>query len=362
MTRTHYFWLIALSGFVVFILLFEKILLPFVIGIGLAYLLDPLTTWLTGKHFPRWGATIISLSIAIITFVFLIILIVPLIQQQFIDLMDWLPKTLTHFKTQLAPYFDKLEYYLGIESGDSLKGVATEQASQAVKWVGQFLGDILSSGVAFANLIALLFVTPVVAFFQLRDFPLFVSKIKSWLPRDHADTIQKLMREMDATLAAFIRGQLIVCVILATYYGLGLSLVGLNFGFAIGVITGFLSFIPYVGSIFGFVCSVGLAFAQFTEWSSILAVAIVFGAGQFVEGNFLSPVLVGNRVKLHPVWIIFALFAMANLFGFLGAVIAIPVASVLGVLVRFLMGQYLKSPFYVSQSKKMKHAPTPDPL
>lgn len=362
MTRTHYFWLIALSTLVLFILLFEKILLPFVIGMGLAYLLDPMTSWLTSKRFPRWAATLVALTTAVFIFIFLIILIFPLIQAQFIDLMEWLPRYLVTLKTQLAPYFDKLESYLGVESDDPLKDVASEHMTQAVKWVGRFVGDLLSSGVALANMLALLFVTPVVAFFLLRDFPLLVRKIKSWIPQDHKKTIEGLLKEMDATLAAFIRGQLIVCLFLATYYGLGLSIVGLNFGFAIGVLTGFLSFIPYVGSVFGFVCSFGLALAQFSEWSSIIAVVVVFFLGQFIEGNFLSPVLVGNRVKLHPVWIIFALFAVASLFGFLGAVIAIPVASVLGVLVRFLVGQYLKSPFYVSRNNKIAHDKTPNPL
>lgn len=353
--KSSYFWLMLLIAFLFFVYIFQRVLLPFVVGIGLAYLLDPFATKISKWGLPRWASTTIALLLFTIFIIFLVVLLLPLIQAQFIEFVTWFPTFLLRIRQYMEPYVAKIENYLALQNIAPLKKMASEHIGEALAWVGKFLGEIVSSGAALANVLALVFITPVVAFYLLRDWPSITQKISSWFPRHHEKTLHTLFKEMDSTLAGFIRGQLIVCVVLALYYGLGLTIVGLNFGLVIGVLSGVLSFIPYVGSIFGFVFSMGLAFVQFEDWSSIILVGIVFFSGQVIEGHFLSPVLVGNRVGLHPVWIIFALLAAASLFGFVGALLAIPFAALIGVLVRFLIDKYLKSDFYGKKlSKKNK--------
>jgi predicted PurR-regulated permease PerM len=198
------------------------------------------------------------------------------------------------------------------------------------------------------NLLSLLVVTPIVAFYLLTDWDRMVARVDSWLPRQHVETLRGLAREMNDAMAGFIRGQAVVCLLLGLFYAVGLSLAGLNFGLLIGLAAGILSFIPYVGSFVGFVLSIGIAIVQFwPNWIHIAVVVAIFAAGQFMEGNFLSPKLVGNRVGLHPVWLMFALFAFGYLFGFAGLLMAVPLAAATGVLTRFALRKYLSSPFYL---------------
>ena len=199
---------------------------------------------------------------------------------------------------------------------------------------------------AFANLISLLVITPVVAFYLLRDWDRLIARIDTWLPRDHAETIRERVREVDRTLAGFLRGQGTVCLILGLFYAIALSIAGLDFGLVVGLVAGLLSFIPYVGAIIGLVLSVGLALLQFDDWLRVAIVAGIFFVGQAVEGNFLTPKLVGESVGLHPVWIIFGLLAGGALFGFVGVLLAVPAAAVIGVGVRFALDRYLQSPYY----------------
>ena len=205
---------------------------------------------------------------------------------------------------------------------------------------------LLSGGLAIVNVLALVFITPIVTFFLLRDWDEMVARIDKWLPRQWAPVIREQATLIDETLAGFVRGQSLVCLLLGTFYAIGLTIVGLEFGIVIGMLAGILSFIPYVGTIVGFVLSVGLAFAQYPDWLPIFIVVGIFLAGQAIEGNFLTPKLVGERVGLHPVWVIFALLAGGSLFGFVGVLLAVPVAAVIGVLARFALGRYLQSGYY----------------
>jgi predicted PurR-regulated permease PerM len=215
-----------------------------------------------------------------------------------------------------------------------------------VTWGTNLLGQVISGGVAIANLISLLVITPVVAFYLLRDWDRIVARVDTWLPRGHAGAIREQAREIDRTLAGFLRGQGTVCLILGVFYAIGLTLAGLDFGLVVGLVAGLLSFIPYVGAIVGLVLSVGLALVQFDDWLRIAVVAGIFFVGQAVEGNFLTPKLVGESVGLHPVWIIFGLLAGGALFGFVGVLLAVPAAAVIGVGVRFALGRYMQSPYY----------------
>jgi predicted PurR-regulated permease PerM len=182
---------------------------------------------------------------------------------------------------------------------------------------------------------------------MLLDWHHMVDKIDSWLPRHQQKTIRGLAREIDGAIAGFIRGQALVSLILGTFYGIALTAIGLNFGLLIGFAAGLLNFIPYLGSTTGLLLAGGVAFAQFwPEWMWVIVVIGIFFFGQFIEGNFLQPKLVGDRVGLHPVWLIFALFAFGYLLGFVGVLVAVPLAAATGVLVRFALRQNLASPLY----------------
>ncbi len=219
--------------------------------------------------------------------------------------------------------------------------------ANSLKIIGSVIRSVISSGFAFFNLMSLLLITPVVAFYMLRDWDKFIAKVDSLLPVKSQESIREQAREIDCTLAGFIRGQSSVCLILGTYYSLGLYFVGLELGVLVGFVAGIISFIPYVGSILGFTVSIAIAFAQFNSWEPILQVVAVFLIGQFIEGNFLTPKLVGENVGLHPVWVMFALLAGGVLLGFLGLMIAVPVAAVIGVLIRHAIINYKQSDLYL---------------
>jgi predicted PurR-regulated permease PerM len=219
----------------------------------------------------------------------------------------------------------------------------------AIGWLGRGVGDVARGGIAIANLLSLIFITPVVTFYMLRDWDRLIAHIDSLLPREYAATVREQAKAIDHTLAGFARGQASVCLVLAAYYASGLMLVGLPFGLVVGLAAGLLTFIPYLGAATGFVVGMAIALANFDSWTAIIAVAIVFAIGQVIESNVLTPRLVGNRVGLHPVWVIFALLAGGALFGFVGILLAVPSAAAIGVLVRFATGRYMESPVYLGR-------------
>ncbi|MDP5359811.1 MAG: AI-2E family transporter, partial [Paracoccaceae bacterium] len=231
---------------------------------------------------------------------------------------------------------------------------------------GELVNGILTSALGLINILVLLVVVPVVTIYMLLDWDNMTAKIDDMLPRDHVETIRTLARDIDATLASFIRGQGTVCLILGTYYAVALMLAGLNFGLIVGFIAGLITFIPYVGALVGGILAVGLALFQFwgsveladgdtvsyaTNWLRIGIVAGIFGLGQFLEGNILTPKLVGGSVGLHPVWLLFALSVFGSLFGFVGMLVAVPIAAVIGVVTRYALGRYKDSLLYRGQSK-----------
>ena len=340
------FWLIGLAIFLASLFLLSGVLLPFVAGMAIAYLLDPICDRLEGWGLSRTLATTLLTVAFLILSVTAFLLLVPVLAGQVVSLLERAPDFIETLRTQLARLLAIVEARVDPAMMAQVEGALAGSSERLVTWATKLLGQVISGGVALANLISLLVITPVVAFYLLRDWDQIVVKVDGWLPRRHAETIREQVRAVDATLAGFLRGQGMVCVILAVYYGLGLSLAGLDFGLVIGIAAGLLSFVPYVGAIVGLLLSVGLALVQFDAWLPIAIVAAVFVLGQLVEGNFLTPKLVGESVGLHPVWIIFALLAGGALFGFLGLLLAIPMAAVVGVGVRFALGRYLASAFY----------------
>ena len=226
-------------------------------------------------------------------------------------------------------------------------------------FVTSFVSSLWTSSLAVVNFLSLFVVTPVVAFYLLLDWDRMIDKTDALVPRQHVATVRRLAREIDRSVAGFVRGQGSVCLILGTYYAVGLTLVGLNFGLLIGFFAGVISFVPYVGSAVGLVIALGVALVQFSpDWVWVAAAAGVFFSGQFIEGNILQPKLVGASVGLHPVWLMFALFAFGAIFGFVGLLIAVPAAAAVGVLVRFALQKYLESEMYFGREV----AATPQPI
>ena len=348
--RQVMFWLAAVIVFALVLYVLRPILLPFVMGLAIAYFLDPVADWLEEIGVRRLGATATILGVFALLFVTCLVVLLPVLGNQIGGFAENLPgyiSKLVKLADQAGP--DWLKELLA-NTKANIEDSLTEVARDLAGWIASLLGSIWSGGLALVNLISLLVVTPVVAFYMLNDWDRMITAIDNSLPRDHVDTIRGLASEIDTALAGFVRGQGTVCLILASFYAGGLSLAGLNFGMLIGIVSGLISFIPYVGSVTGFFLAGGVALVQFLPENNWLMIAVVLGifvVGQFVEGNFLSPKLVGDRVGLHPVWLMFALFAFGLLLGFVGLLLAVPLAAAIGVLLRFAIKTYRRSPLYL---------------
>lgn len=342
------FWLAMLIGLLICVWLLRSVLLPFVAGAVIAFFLDPATDRLS-KIMPRWAATALVIILFALVCILALLLAVPLIVSQIIGLVAAIPGYMELAYTNLQPTIAWLTERLGEEQVQQLRQSASGFVGELLSIGATVASGVLRSGVALLNLLSLLIITPVVAFYLLRDWDRMTGTIDGYLPRRYRNTIRQLASEVNATLQSFLLGQSMVCLILGVTYAIALTIVGLNFGLVIGLIAGALTFIPYVGSLVGFVLSVGVALVQFDDWVMWLVVAGIFFAGQAVEGNFLTPKLVGSSVGLHAVWVIFALMAGGALFGFTGILLAVPVAAIIGVLIRFFLGRYRQSNLYLDE-------------
>jgi predicted PurR-regulated permease PerM len=343
-SRQRWFWLAVLALGVLALYVLREVLAPFVAGAAIAYLLDPVCDRLQRLGMSRtWATTLVTLAFVVLL-VLLLLLLVPTIYHQLVSFIESLPAIIETVRSRVQPLLEDLREAAG-QTGQ-IRQAAGDVVGRAANWALQALGGVISGGLALVNILSLLFITPVVTFYLLRDWDRVLAHVDGLLPREHAETIREQARLVNETLAGFVRGQATVCLLLGTFYAVALSMAGLNFGLVIGLVAGILSFIPFVGTIFGFLASTGVAFAQFDEWYRIAIVVGIFFFGQFVEGNFLTPKLVGDRVRLHPVWVIFALLAGGALFGFVGVLLAVPVAAVIGVLTRFAISRYTASPLY----------------
>jgi predicted PurR-regulated permease PerM len=340
------FWLGALAVFFLLLYLLSPILLPFAAGGIVAYFLDPAVRWLARWHVPRWLATLIVLVLFGVVLILLMALIVPLLRLQVTELINRLPGLFTQASSLLDQALQVASKRLPAEDFQKVRAALGGSVGDILSWAIRQGQAVLTSGLALANLLSLVFITPVVAFFLLRDWDRIVAHIDGWLPRDYLETIREQARLVDAMLGGYIRGQFLVCLALAIFYAGALTAAGLDFGLIVGILTGILAFIPYLGFATGFVLATGLAAIQFGWGVGLVWVLVVFAIGQVLESAFLSPKLVGERVRLHPVWVIFALLAFGTLFGFLGVLIALPAAAVTGVLVRFALSRYIASTLY----------------
>jgi predicted PurR-regulated permease PerM len=344
------FWLIALAVVIACLWLLSEILLPFVFGLAIAYLLTPLADRLERAGIPRLAGSLLLISIMVLAIVLVILLIAPVLGGQLASFIENIPRYVSRLQTLLSdpsrPWLQKI-IGEGLNTDKSMGDLVT----QGVGWVTAFLRSLWSGGRALVSLFSLVVVAPVVAFYLIYDWHRMIAKVDAWVPIRHRSTVRQLAREIDAAIAGFVRGQTAVCLVLGSFYAVALTIVGLNFGLLIGLVSGLITFIPYVGSMTGLVLSLGVAVAQFwPEWTSILTVLAIFFAGQFLEGNVLAPKLVGESVGIHPVWLIFALLAFGYLFGFVGLLVAVPLAATIGVLARFALKQYLASPVYTGEA------------
>ena len=335
-------WGIGVAAFIVLLWFLADAILPFVLGAALAYLTDPLADRLERAGLSRILATVVITAGSIGAAVLALILIIPTLIEQVRNAIASAPSYVEWLRGVVTTYMPSLS-----DEDSALRGAMENLRARADDWSVSVLKGLWSGGLAVIDFVALVVITPVVAFYLLYDWDRMIAAIDDSLPRQHRDTIHRLMGELDRVLAGFVRGQLSVCAILGAFYAVALSLIGLQFGLLIGAFAGLISFIPFVGSILGGLLSIGVAVVQFwDEPQMIAAVAVVFVVGQAVEGNFLTPKLVGGKVGLHPVWLLFALSAFGSLFGFVGLLVAVPAAAGIGVFGRFLVEQYKEGGLY----------------
>jgi predicted PurR-regulated permease PerM len=338
------FWVAAFLLLVFLLWLFSGVLLPFTAGVALGYLLNPVADRLERLGFSRLGATLLILAC----------LAFALDRTGTITYAIKLEALISAETEGLSrKYGGVLIQKLGLDTkgGTELASATNDLIAQAAQWAATFLNSLLTRGAALIGLISLLVVTPVVAFYMLLDWEKMIATIDGLVPLRHRETVRGLAREIDTAMAGFLRGQSLVCLFLGAWYGIGLSLIGLNFGLLIGISAGILSFIPYVGSLTALVLSSAVAIVQDRPQWKLLGMSLgVFLIGQFLEGNILSPKLVGDSVGLHPVWLIFALLAFGSLFGFTGLITAVPFVAAAGVILRFAVKRYRESNLYTSLS------------
>ena len=335
-------WGLVGLGFVLVLWLLGDVLLPFVLGAALAYFLDPVADRLQRLGLGRIGATV-TISLAVVLVVVLAaLLVIPVLAEQTSAMVAALPEVSERLVTLLNTQFPSLA-----DADSVLRQSLRSLAETARERGGELANAVLGSARSVLDMVLLIVVVPVVTFYMLLDWDHLIARIDALLPREHAPVIRRLAGDIDRTISAFVRGMGTVCLLMGVFYAVGLMLVGLQFGLAVGLLAGLVTFIPYVGALVGGALALGIGLFQFWgDWVSLGLVAAVFAAGQALEGNVLTPKLVGGSVGLHPVWLIFALSVFGALFGFVGMLVAVPVAASIGVLARFATGIYLDSALY----------------
>lgn len=339
-------WLIPTAIALWLLWLLSPILTPFLLAAILAYICNPLADWLESRRIPRSVAALVTLLLLVGLSAGLLLILAPLVQRETQLLMARLPASIDWIKSNVAPWF---KVHLGMDAGldvERLKTLLASQLQNAGDLAAFLLPSLKSGGLALAGLVINLLLVPVVFFYVLRDWNTLLARLESLVPRRWHVMVLRLACEIDRVLSEFLRGQLSVMLVMATYYVFALHLAGLEFALPIGLMTGLLVFIPYVGFTLGLVLAVVVALIQFQGVAGLLPVLIAFGTGQALEGMVVTPWLVGERIGLHPVAVIFALLAFGQLFGFFGVLLALPASAALLVGLRHLRQHYLNSDFY----------------
>ena len=341
------FWLATVLALILCFFVFRPILLPFIAGAAIAYLLDPVVRRLEARGVRRGLAAILLLGFFTLLAVAVAIVVLPLLVDQTIGLIEGVPAFVSRLQEMFGSLLDSdWARFLGLNP-DSLRESLSGLTSQGVELTTTVLGSLWTGGRVIVDIVSLLIVTPFVAFYLLRDWEAIVAWIDGLLPRDEAGEFRRLAYEIDRKIAGFVRGQFVAGILLGIFYSVGLVIIGLNYGLLIGLGAGIFSFVPYLGFTVGFVVSIIVALVQFwPDWPYLLAVVIVFMLGQLFEGYVLQPFLIGRSVGLHPVWLIFSLFAFGYLFGFLGLLVAVPAGAAIGVVAQYAVERYRKSAIY----------------
>ncbi len=349
------YWGIAAVVFLLLLWLLGDVLLPFIVGGAIAYFLDPVADRLQRAGLSRVAATTAISLVALLAVILLVLAVIPTLVNQLTALVNSAPEIARKLQAFLVERFPDLA-----DSTSTMRQTLANIAATIQARGGELANGLLSSALGVISAVVFIVVVPVVAFYLLLDWDKMVARIDGMLPLDHAPAVRRLAREINVVMAGFVRGQISVCLLLGTFYSIALMVAGLQFGLIVGAIAGAITFIPYVGSIIGGTLAVGLALFQFWgDWLSIGIVAAIFVIGQFIEGNILTPKLVGKSVGLHPVWLLFALSAFGSVFGFVGMLIAVPVAASIGVLTRFGVGQYQGSLLYKGETGRAETATLP---
>jgi predicted PurR-regulated permease PerM len=340
------FWLITFLAICALLWLLSAVLLPFVAGIALAYVQAPLADRLERLGLNRTLAALLIVTVVVLALLAIAILVMPILAQQALALLADLPDHVARVRELLADPNRPWLNWIGI--GD--EKAFSEFIRHAAAWMASFAASLWAGGKALVSFASVLIIMPVVTFYLISDWHGMFDILDSWVPVRHRETVRELARDIDRAISAFLRGQLVICLCLGLYYAIALTLVGLKFGLLIGLVAGLMTFVPYIGSLTGLLIGGSVAIGQFwPDWIWIAAVVAIFLVGQFVEGNIIAPKVVGERVGLHPVWVIFAMFAFGYLFGFVGLLVAVPLAAAIAVLFRFGLRQYLKSPLYTGE-------------
>jgi predicted PurR-regulated permease PerM len=343
----HYLWIaVVAAAFALLIIFLGGVLVPFLVGAALAYMGHPAVTWAERRRVPRTLGTLLALIVILLLFAGLIFVLVPLIQSEVIQLVRRLPELTGQLYARLAPW---LRDTLGIETQldvATIKDLITENLSSAEEVGLKVLHSLKTGGGVLLGIVINVAMIPVVMFYLLRDWGKLVAKVDELLPRRWVPRVRTIARDIDAVLAEFIRGQLSVMGVLAVYYAIGLSIAGLQHALSIGILTGLMVFIPYVGFGLGLTLGVMAALLQWSGLPGFLAVLAVYGIGQLLENYVLVPLLVGDRIGLHPLAVIFALLAFGEVFGFAGVLIALPASAALLVGLRHLRAEYVDTDLY----------------
>jgi predicted PurR-regulated permease PerM len=330
---------------------FRGILLPFVIGLTLAYMLNPVVNLVQRARLNRGWSTAVVLLFVLATIVGVMVLVLPLATQQLIGLLFRLPGYVTDLRTLTNQWLPALNEWFGTDRVAQFETSITDWLNNLPAITATVTAYVAQSGFTVISALGIVVVAPVVAFYLLLDWQGMVDGLNRLLPLDHRLEVRQILQDIDRSMAGVIRGQGSVVLVLAFYYATAVSLTGISFGFVIGLVTGLISFIPFVGFLTGFSLSMVIATVQFwPDWPRVLVVFMVFMVGQFLEGNVLYPRLVGSSIGINPVWFMFSLFASASLFGFVGLLLAVPLAAIAAVLTRYAVLKYKQSQLYLGQN------------
>lgn len=354
-------WVGLFTAAILLLWVFRPILLPFVVGLTLAYLLNPAVNWLQKLGLGRSWSSMLVLSLVLVLLGGMLLALVPLVAAQIGGLIAGLPGYVSDLQALLRQWAPQFTEWLGPQRTAQLENSLADLLGRGVEFAGIVTATLAQSGLTVINTIAVLFITPVVAFYLLVDWEGMVKKVDDLLPRRYRGEIRGILVDIDRAMAGVIRGQGSVILVLCAYYATSLTLAGLNYGLAIGLIGGLLSFIPYVGFLVGFALSMTVALVQFwpEQWVFVLVILAIYAVGQFLEGNILYPKLVGQSININPVWLMFALFAFGLLFGFVGLLLAVPLAAITGVLTRYALTKYQQSSLYLGSDEL---PPEPEPV